>query len=174
MALTVEDGTGLTGADAMISVTYADTYHGDRGNSTWTGTDAVKEAAIRRASFFMTNSYRWKGYPINGRDQAMAWPRSYVTDGEGYPVASNAVPAEVQQACAEIALRELVSAGSMTPDYTPSERVKREQVGPLSVEYDLSRPDAEAVRPVLLIVRDLIGGLLATTGNRLAGGAVRG
>lgn len=175
MALTVEDGTGLSNADALASLAYVDAYHLARGNSTWTGTDAAKEEAIRRASEFLTNSYRWKGYPVNGRDQAQAWPRTYVEDAQGYSVPSDEVPAEVQKACAEIALRELVTPGQMSPDYTPSERVKSERFGSVSFEYDMSRPDAEAARPVLLIVRDLIGGLLdAAGGSRLSGAVVRG
>lgn len=165
MALTVEDGTGLADADALISLAYADSYHSDRGNSTWTGTDADKEAAIRRASFFLTNSFNWEGYRLNGRSQSLAWPRTYVTDYEGNSVPSDEVPTEVQQACAEAALRELVDAGSLTPDYTPSERVKSEKFGPVAFEYDMSQPSAEASRPIMLIVRDLIGQFLANDGG---------
>lgn len=160
MALIVEDGTGLTNADALVSLTYVDTYHSDRGNATWTGQDADKEAAIRRASAFLDASFHWKGYKINGRDQAMPWPRSGVVDKEGYPVAANVVPVEIQRASAEIALKELVSQGSMTPEFVASERIKSEKVGSLATTYDLTRSDPESVRPVLLIVQDLIAGLL--------------
>lgn len=176
MALTVEDGTGLAAAESFFSVAEADTYHADRGNTSWAAaaTTALKEEALRRASSYLDDSYGWKGRPVNGRDQGLAWPRTGVADGEGYSVASNVVPDEVERATAEIALRELAEPGAMTPDYVPSDRVKSEKIGPLSFEYDLSRTDAESARPILLIVRDLIGGLLVTgTGSRLAGTATR-
>lgn len=175
MALTVEDGTGLAAADALISVAYADTYHTARGNSTWTGTTTAKEAAIRRASAYLSTSFTWQGYRVRGRSQALAWPRNSVLDEEGYSVPSDEVPDEVEQACAEIALRELVAPGAMTPDYTPSARIKSATVGELAVSYDLSRTDADSARPVLLVVRDLLGPLLKRGGgNRLVARAVRG
>lgn len=173
MPLTVEDGTGLAAADAFVSLADADAYHTARGNSTWTGDDADKEAAIRRASFFLSNSFRWKGYRLNGRTQALAWPRHDVVDGESWSVSADAVPQEIRDATAEIAVRELVSPGSMTPDVTMADKVKRERVGPIEVEYANASAAADASRPILLIVRDMIGGLLAGSSNALVGRAVR-
>ncbi|MEN9060009.1 DnaT-like ssDNA-binding protein [Ponticoccus litoralis] len=175
MALTVETGAGLPDADALVSLAYVDAHHEAQGNAGWAGEDAAKEAAIRRASRYLSNSYRWQGYKLRARAQSLAWPRSGVVDDEGNGIPSEEVPDEVKQACAEIALRELEAPGAMTPDYTPSERIKAEKFGPVSFEYDMSRTDAESVRPVLLIVRDLIGPLLSHRGgSRLAGSAVRG
>ncbi len=179
MALTVENGTGLPGADAFISVEYFEAYCAARGHSLSTSTDTLKEQAIVRASAFLSDSYSWAGWIVSGRGsnggkQGLAWPRSGVVDDEGYAIPSDEVPDEVQRATAEITRRELVTPGAMTPDYTPSTRVKSEKVGALAVEYDLSRVDAESVRPVLLVVRDLIGPLLDQTGgSRLSGEAVR-
>lgn len=174
MALIVEDGTGLASADALISVAEADAYHTAMANVAWTGSDAEKESAIRRASAYLSNSYRWQGYRLNGRDQALAWPRTGVMDAEGYGIGSNEIPVEIRNACAEIALRELVSPGSLTPDVNPSEKVKREKVGALEVEYENARLDDDANRPVLLIVRDMISQFLAAgAGSSLAGSAYR-
>ena len=174
MALTPEDGTGLANADALTDLATVDAYHTARGNSTWTGTDTVKEQAIRRASTYLSNSFAWQGYPKNGRAQAMAWPRYDVIDRYGYGVASDSVPKEIVNACAEIALRELVAPGSMNPDVTPSETVKRAKAGPAEIEFANFRTDAEASRPILLIVRDMVGDLLDNgSGSRLAGETVR-
>lgn len=173
MALEVEDGTGKTNADALISLAYADSYHADRGNATWTGTDAAKEIAIRRASSHLTFGYRWMGYKVKGRDQAMAWPRSWVMDADGWNVDADSVPIEIQQACAELALAELVEPGALTPTVTPSTQVKREKVGPLEVEYMAARTDPGAERPVLLIVRDLVGRFLSKTSSSVAGQTAR-
>lgn len=180
MTLTVEDGTGLTNADALISLAYFKSYHDTRGNDYSAYADAALEQAIVRATDFMSESYCWAGFKLKERghqdgEQALAWPRSYVVDRNGYSVANDEVPTEVQKATAEIALYEAGTPGGMQPTYTPHSRVKSEKVGPLAVEYDLSRGDAEGARPVLLAVRDLIGQFLAQgAGNRLTGSVVRG
>jgi hypothetical protein len=172
MALVVEDGTGLATAESFGAVAGADAYHSDRGNTDWTGTDEVKEQALRRASTFLSEGFAWKSWPVNGRDQGLAFPRAVFTDNNGYTVSG--LPKEIVLATYEIALRELVTPGAMTPDYTPSERLASASVGPISVSYDLSRTDAESARPVLLIVKGIIGPLLAGGGgSRLVGNSNR-
>lgn len=169
MSLTVEDGTGLSDADALISLSYADSYHDGRGNSTWVSAsspaDEDKEQAIRRASTFLRDSFTWQGLRVNGRDQAMAWPRSGVVDQDGYSVPSTAVPDEIQRACAELALRELVTPGTLYPDVTLAQQAKREKVGAVEIEYTNIRSDAYASRPVITIVQDIVGPLLASGGK---------
>lgn len=162
MSLTVETGTGSALSDALISIVDADAYHTARGNTAWTGADADKEAAIRRATAFLSNSFIWAGLRTNGRSQALAWPRGGVVDQEGNGIESDEIPVEIKDACAEIALRELVTPGAMNPDFTASEMVKREKVGPLETEYALASVSADAQRPVLLVVRDMISQFLAS------------
>lgn len=173
MTLIVEDGTGLADADALISLEYANAYHAERGN-VWTASSTEKEQAIRRASRFLSDSFIWDGLPKRPRVQSLAWPRTNVTDRDGYAVTANAVPPEIQRAVAEIALQEAATPGSMNPTYTPSGRVKSERVGDLAVEYDLSRTDEDSARPILLIVRDMVSDFLDAGGTRLVGEARRG
>lgn len=174
MALIVETGSGLPNADALISVTEADTYHAARGNSEWTGDNEAKEASIRRATAFLSNSYTWAGLRTHNRAQSLAWPRAGVCDAEGNGIASDEIPVEIKDACAEIALRELVTPGAMNPDFTQSEMVKREKIGQIEVEYLNASSNADAQRPVLLVVRDLIGAFLKTgAGNSIVGSLVR-
>lgn len=133
MALIVEDGTVVAGAESYISVADADTWHDDRGNTAWAAlSTAAKEAALRKATDYMLQVYgrRWAGDRVDA-DQGLDWPRSGV-EAHGFDVASDAVPAAVARACAELALR--ASTADLTPDVT---RVTlRETVGPISVEYD--------------------------------------
>jgi hypothetical protein len=174
VALVVETGLGFADADALISVADADAYHTARGNSAWTGADAVKEPAIRRATAFLSNSYRWAGGRTHGRRQALAWPRGGVVDEEGIGIESNEIPIEIMDACAEIALRELITPGAMNPDFKASELVKSEKVGQIAVEYALSSMNADGQRPVLLIVRDMITQFLAVgVGNSIVGSSFR-
>lgn len=171
MALTVEDGTGLSNADALISESYADNYHTAQGNTTWTGDD--KEAAIRRASAYLTDRVRWQGYKVNERSQAMAWPRSGVVDVDGYSIPEDEVPDEVKRACAEIALVELVTPGAMSPQVTASAVVTREKLGPMETEYATARTDANSAKPQLAIVQGLLKGLTMGAGGMYSGRAVR-
>jgi hypothetical protein len=174
VALIVETGAGLPNADALISVAFADAYHQALGNTAWTGDDAAKEGAIRRATAFMSNSYVWAGNRTKGRAQSLAWPRAGVEDAECYGIKIDEIPIEVKNATAEVALRELVSPGSMNPDFTASAAVKREKVGQLEVEYANASISADAQRPVLMAVRDMIGQFLkAGGGNSLVGEAYR-
>jgi hypothetical protein len=174
MSLVVEDGTGLSNADALISVAFADSYHTANGNSTWTGDDSLKEQAIRRATAFISSGYAWAGYRTRGRKQSLAWPRAGVVDREGYAILIDEIPVEVKNAVAEIALRELVSPGAMNPDFIAASVVKREQVGSLSVEYANSFISAESQRPVLMAVADMISQFLCGGGSSsLVGEAYR-
>lgn len=170
MTLIVETGAGLVDADAFISVTFADDYHAANGNTTWTGDDAVKEVAIRRATAFMSAGYDWAGLRTKGRAQSLAWPRSGVVDDEGYGILSTEIPPELKQAVAEIALRELVDPGSMTPDFKASEQVKREKIGSLEVEYLNASMSASSIKPVVSIVNDLIGQFLCRNGGSAISG----
>lgn len=172
MSLTVETGSGSATADALISLAACGDYHTARGNADWTGTDALKEAAIRRATAYLSNGHQWDGLRSHGRSQALAWPRAGVVDFEGYGIPSDEIPVEIVHACAEAALRELVEPGALTPDVVLSDLVKREKVGPLETEYANSAVSVEAHRPVMTIVRDLISPFLAKTGGSGIAGSV--
>jgi hypothetical protein len=174
MSLIVEDGTGLTNADSMISLAYADTYHSDLGNSDWTGSDADKESAIRRACAYLRDALDWVGFPVGQREQSMPFPRDGLCDRHGYSVASTSVPAEIQRATAELALRELTTPGYLQPDVTPAQAVKREKVGPFETEFDISQNSPKDSRPVMLIVNDLIRDFVRSAGgNRFSAQSMR-
>lgn len=174
MALIVETGAGLADADALISVEFADSYHVANGNVAWTGTDADKETAIRRATAFVSAGFNWSGIRTKGRAQSLSWPRSGVVDREGYGILSHEIPVELKQAVAEVALRELVEPGTMTPDFKASDQVKREKVGQIEVEYLNANTSASSIKPVLPLVNDLIGQFLAQGGgSAIAGGSYR-
>lgn len=136
MALEVEDGTGKANAESYISVADADTRHTALGNTDWTGTDAAKEAALRRATQYMEGTYRqsWKGTRLT-REQALSWPR-YGAIVDGFDVLSTIVPTEVANACADFALKALTD--DLAPDLTRG--IVREKVGPIETEYDPASP----------------------------------
>lgn len=102
MAFTPEDGTGLAGANAYISVADADAYHADRGRADWTGTDEVKQVAIVKATDFVDRNYTFVGQ-VKTSTQALQWPRTGVCDSLGESVGLSSVPTRVAHAVAEYA-----------------------------------------------------------------------
>ena len=146
MSLICEDGSGKSDSESYISVSDASNYHTVRGNTAWAAltTDALREAALRRATDYMRQAYRsrWQGYKVN-EDQALDWPR-YDVEVEGYAVDSDIVPTEVKNACAELALK--ASAADLNPDLTQG--VLSEQVGSIQVTYDKASPQFTRYRAI--------------------------
>lgn len=131
MTLTVEDGTGLANAESYISVTDTDTYFTNVGNASWTGTTAVKEAALRKATQYLDATYSWIGSILDD-DQALGWPRVGVTDKDGRDL-EDQVPVLIERATAELALASL--SEDLLSNTDNSDYVKREQIEGLEVEY---------------------------------------
>ena len=137
MALEVETGTGSATAESYASVTQADTRLAALGMTNWATLEvAEKEQALRRATQFMEQRYRdkWKGTRLY-RAQALSWPR-YGAIVDDFDVDSTVVPAEVKNACADLAVKAL--AEDLNPDLTRA--VIREKVGPLETEYSAHSP----------------------------------
>lgn len=123
----VEDGSVVNGANSYVTLEYANDYHTARGNSGWTGSDAVKSAAIIRATDYLEQVYynKWVGLYVE-YNQPLAWPRSGVID-----LMVNVIPEQLKQATALLALEAL------TDDLlAPIDRaIKREKVDVIEVEY---------------------------------------
>jgi hypothetical protein len=175
MALIVEDGTGLSTAEAMISVTDANTYFTARDLSEWTGTDAVKEAALRRGWQYVENRYRlrWKGSRTH-REQALAWPRmasvsTYYTststgviyDQDGHYIDSDEVPAQVKWANAEAALL-VIQGVDLEPRIERGGEIASEMVkaGPVATQttYTAGAP----ARDRITVIDDYLSGLVTS------------
>lgn len=155
MALEVEDGTGKANAESFISVADAGTRHTAFGNAAWTGTDAVKEAALRRATAYMEQAYRtrWVGCRVES-DQALSWPRVVTELVDGFWIDSDVVPAEVANACADLALRAL--ADDLNADQERA--IVREKTGPIETEWDRYAPQTTQFRAVDMMLSHLLKG----------------
>jgi len=127
MTLVVEDGTGLSTAEAYISEADADIYFDGTGeNVAW---DAVvnKEIALRTAAQHMRAKYgtRWQGRRVR-QEQALDWPRYNVADRDGWYVDSDIVPVNVQRANAILALK--TATDTLSPDQSSPGTIKSEAV----------------------------------------------
>lgn len=167
MAFTVEDGTGVAGANAYITLAYANAYHTERGNAGWTGTDTVKQQAIVRATDYVET--RWgpsfRGIPeFPDTPQGLSFPRLHIYDAYGCEI--EGVPEKtLQRAVAEYALRALTAA--LMPDPARPETgtsgpvtALREKVGPVESEtryaFGLVTPAMISMPAADRLVRQLI------------------
>lgn len=159
--------------DFYGSVAAADAYHAARANTAWTGEEMAKQAALIRASAYIDGKYqfqnacgRWEslfpGVKTGGRAQTLQWPRTGATDNENSTIPPDEVPVEIEQATYEAALREIVTPGSLSPDYVASGAIKRQKVDVLEIEYQTAAADAGAVptRPVITVIDEMIAPLL--------------
>jgi hypothetical protein len=177
MALIVEDGTVVAGANSYCTKAYADNYHANVGNVAWAALPSVndvpapaesvvtKEALLQRATQYMLGVYRlrWLGLRISPT-QSLDWPRlgvilkdtaSFFVDQRlAYTVPANIVPDVVQQACSELALR--ASTQDLWPDL--DQRTLLEKVGPIQVNYDRFSPQYRRFRQVDLLLNPYLDG----------------
>lgn len=157
MALTVEDGSNVTDADAYISLADAEAYYLAQYGVAWDASisDDLKEAAIRRAARYL-DGLRWKGVKTNRRSQSLAWPRYGVYDCDGNLVPSDEIPVEVVRANALLAYYEAANPGALDPNVSLLSLARREKVDVIEVEYRDSPATVENSRPVITGAMDLI------------------
>jgi hypothetical protein len=156
MALVVEDGTGLANAESYVSVANCVAYATARGG-VFPGTDVPgSEAALRRATAFIDNTYRTRftGYRTFRRAQALEWPRVgayvYIPNNAsdqayagGYDpaydyIGQNVIPVEMINATCEAAIREFASPGALAPDLDRGGAVKTLKAGSVQIDYGAS------------------------------------
>ncbi|WP_024586015.1 DnaT-like ssDNA-binding protein [Aliihoeflea sp. 2WW] len=126
-----------------VTAAEADAYATLRAWTNWTGEESAKTAALRRGQDYIAGLY-------NSR-----WNIEF--DNE-------TAPQVVIYAIIEAARRELAAPGSLMPDVVGTERVLREKVGDLEVQYaDAKEPDD--ARPRLPIIDGLLAGLIRDAGN---------
>lgn len=164
--MTLTTDAGAANADSYVSLADADTYHTSHNAGQWTGEDTAKEAALRRATMWIDGRYRsrFPGSRSNGRSQSLEWPRKNAYDTAGDLIGGTEIPNEVVQAVCEAALRELASAGSLSPDIVEAQTVQSESVGPISTTY-AAKSGVDAQRPVLTVVDDLLAPVLSRRGG---------
>ena len=170
MALTVEDGSLVSGAEAYASVAAADAYWALRTHlalsTTWAAaTTAVREGALREAAEYLDGRYnqfyrgRRRGYV-----QGLEWPRVEAEDEEGYPLPD--LPQVLIDANIQLAARAISTP--LADDQDRYGRVKRfrERVeGAIDEEIEYAGAGATAEKNYGIIERMLapiLNGLQAT------------
>ena len=164
MALTIEDGTGVAGADSYLSVANADSYHAAMGNAAWAEEEeAVKEQALRQAALYIDRVWgsRFSGVPSTST-QGLEWPRLGSCDRNGFSM-DHKVPAKVATAASELALRAL--SNDLQPDLDWGGVIKKQtsMIGPIREETEygsIAKADAVYAR-----ISDTLAPLLRRSGT---------
>jgi hypothetical protein len=117
--IVVEDGTGYTNSDSLISVADASTYLLKVFPSgTWAAASAEdKGAALRQATMdWFEGQFQgaWRGQ-VSVQDQFLSVPRMGLFDDEGRTYDSNEIPERMRQAVALVANDILVNSKTVLP-----------------------------------------------------------
>jgi len=130
-----------SGAFTLGEIVSNGTATADQGaaHPTFAAVDTMREQWLRKATEHMINLYRnrWQGVRLD-QNQALDWPRVGVVV-DSWEVANDEVPGDVQNACAELALR--ASEGALLDDLTQA--VLSEKVGVIEVTYDRFSPQTK-------------------------------
>lgn len=118
------------GYDSLVSLEDADQYCEDMGHDGWSGSEPIKESALRRATQYLLTRYQIRPEYLD-------------------PVHKN-----VKAACCEAALRALSVA--LSADVSAAV-VTQKTVGPITVAYDTNVRNGGQTR--FAIIDDLLRGL---------------
>lgn len=105
MAITVEDGTVVTGANSYVSVAFADAYFDFDLNfsATWAGlTTDEKEDSLKWATRVLDQKVRWNGVKTT-ETSPLRWPRSGVVDRDDVTIDDNEIPLQLKEVTCEVA-----------------------------------------------------------------------
>jgi hypothetical protein len=140
MSLTIENGTGVAGADSYITATECTAFAAGLFRTPLAGSDAHKEVALRRAWVYMA---------------ALDWKP------ETYPLFGGTIPTAVKQAQMLFARAEFISEGALSPTVTLSGKKILTQMGEIGWTPQSSRNTVEAARPIVTMAMDLLRPYLA-------------
>lgn len=144
MALVIETGAGVAGADSFITVAEFEAITLKLFDHVETGNTSSKEAALRRAWLYL-KSLTWKAdYP--------------------FPTLGGTIPADVETAQAILAHYEKASPNGLQPTVTPGQMKVLTQVGELSWTT-MAQGGTDAQRAVVLMAADLLKPYLNDTGS---------
>jgi hypothetical protein len=130
MALTIENGTGVAGADSYATAAELATYAANYG-LTVPADATAQEKLLRRAAVAM-NALRWRGERTEGASQPLAWPRTGIV-AFGDSIGSDAIPDGIKSG--QMALAAEIHADDLAPPDEAKGAVVEETVDVLTVKY---------------------------------------
>lgn len=158
MALDASVGTPT--ANSYVIVLDADTYFGDRSNSSkWVST-LNKEALLITASRLLDSQLKFDGFKVL-QTQSMQFPRRDLTLSDGSLLPDNIIPIEIQFATYELAYLSIGSDRTADNALAGIEQVK---AGPLFVKATPSGYGSTKADIIPLFIRNMLSDLLLPSG----------
>lgn len=176
MALTIEDGTGVAGADSWLDVAgitaYLAAHYTTAQMAAWTaGSSGDKEIWARQAAQFLsaTFGHRFPGYRTN-EDQGLPFPRTGAWDADGYAIEDDAIPQAILDAQCELALR--AASGRLDADVTTSlGNISSESKSISGISKSVSYgPGGKPTEQEFPIVERILGYLIGVGGGQIVRG----
>jgi hypothetical protein len=146
MALVVEDGTGVAGAESFITVAEYDTLHTNIFAHNEHGSTPQKEAALRRSWYYL---------------KSLTWGEDYP-----FPTLGGEIPADVKLAQSLLAHYELDNVNGLAPSVVPGQQKVLNRVGEIGWQA-MGQAGAEAQRAVVTMAADLLKPYLVAANNFL-------
>jgi len=143
--LTLEDGTGVAGADSFIDLAALAVIEIDYFGAQVASTEPMREAALRRAWVYL-KSLHWKV--------------------GGFPMLGAPIPDDVKTAQGILARIEIATPNSLQPSVVPGQQKVLTQVGDIHWTVTGSSGVA-AQRTVVTMADGLLKPFLVTSGNFL-------
>ena len=128
MALTIEDGSLVTGANSYVTAAEWDTWATDRGISHTHSSSKIEEGILRAMDYFESLEFLGQKHEDT---QSLQWPRDYVYI-DGYSVESDEIPKEVKAAMYEATKMEL---DGNSPIKEQGRATLSEKIGDIQVTY---------------------------------------
>lgn len=159
ISFVVEDGSGLANATSYVSVAEADDLAGlnIHNSADWLALSlSTKQSLLSYVSRVLDSRTMWDGTQVSST-QALAWPRSDVTDKYGNVLASNAIPLAVRWAVVELAKHTM--AEDLLAKVGPDQIVREIKIDSISVAFGNYTDVAMAKYKTPAIVTDILKGI---------------
>jgi len=155
MAIVIEDGSIVAGANSYVSLAEARAYATARNKPLPTDDTALEALLISAMDYLEAQRARFEGSKVSAL-QELQYPREGVII-DGIELASNAIPSILKQAQIRLAM-EANAGVDLMPTRTGG-FVKKEVVGPIETEY--SEKVGVSVEPEMSAVEALLAPLFS-------------
>lgn len=164
--MTVIVTPGGDDSNSYATLAEANQYHTERlHNAAWTSAnDTVKEAALLWATRTLDANFYWNGVRST-EEQALDWPRTGVTNRDGYYIDDEIVPVQVKNAQSELAFLLIVEDRTISSDPN-ADGVSELKLGSgsmIALKFRDKKMQSALAASVVVLVQDL--GVFAGAGK---------
>jgi len=157
MAIVFNSTVSASGANSYASVADLNQYRENLGLSVLS--ESAAQVALIRATSWLDNCYRayWKTQKKAESTQALHWPQDGAKDFAGTTMSKTAIPAQVQQAVYEYAIR---AESQTTLDPVPSTNVKSQELEGLGKQEFFNPKNSQQLPDDFSFIDTILTGLI--------------